>query len=216
MKAQAQAGRTGKANLIPLVDKKAEYQELEKHGIYRRYWGCTFEEIEKHGVQHQAVDQYKKITEYVANLRQNITNGIGLILKGPVGTMKTTLAVAVLREHLAAGGSGLFVPMVSLLDNIFTKKARNMDDWLKYEDRIRNTGLLVLDDLGAEYHQEWVLAKVDAIISERYNRMRPVIVTTNLSDKQLQGKYAERIIDRLRSTAKVVNFTGKSLRESVS
>ncbi|MEN6566361.1 MAG: hypothetical protein ABFC57_08665 [Veillonellales bacterium] len=91
-------------------------------------------------------------------------------------------------------------------------KERNREEWIAYEDKVRTTGILVLDDLGAEYHQEWVLSKVDAIISERYNRMRPVIITTNLSDKALTGKYAERIIDRLRSTAKVIKFTGKSLR----
>lgn len=158
--------------------------------------------------------EYSQIKAYAGHIRGNVEAGKGLILKGPVGTMKTSLAVAVLQKCIQDGGSGLFVPMASLLDNIFTLKERNKEEWLRYEDRIRNTGILVLDDLGAEYHQDWVLSKVDAIISERYNRMRPIIATTNLSDGDLKGKYAERIIDRLRATAKVINFAGKSLRET--
>jgi DNA replication protein DnaC len=214
MVAQEKAKQTGIVNPVPLEeDKKDNVIELEKRGIYRRYWNCTFGEIEKQSVPNQIRERYSEIKSYTAKLNENIHDGIGLILKGPVGTMKTSLAVAVLQQHLSLGGSGLFVPMVSLLDNIFTMKERNKEDWIRYEEKIRNTGLLVLDDLGSEYHQEWVLSKVDSIISERYNRMRPIIVTTNLSDKELTGKYAERIIDRLRSTAKVINFTGRSLRK---
>jgi DNA replication protein DnaC len=154
-----------------------------------------------------------ELKEYSRNIHNNIADGIGLILKGPVGTMKTTLAVAIIRSYIDSGGACQFVPMPSLLDNIFTMKASNMEEWIRYERALRDTPLLVLDDLGAEYHQEWVLSKVDAIISERYNRMRPIICTTNLSNADLKGKYAERIIDRLRSTSKVINFKGDSLRK---
>jgi DNA replication protein DnaC len=191
-----------------------DYLALEKRGVYKRYWYCTIGEIEKRGIPSQNQEQWQEVKNYTDKLKTNITDGIGLILKGPVGTMKTTMAVAVLRQQIDHGGSGYFVGMASMLDNIFTMQKRNMQEWLDYEDRLRNTPLLVLDDLGAEYHQEWVLSKVDAIVSERYNRMKPIIITTNLSSEDLKGKYAERIIDRLRSASKVITFKGNSLRES--
>ncbi|MGL5511672.1 MAG: ATP-binding protein [Sporomusa sp.] len=206
---------TGRTNLIPSNANPDNWHlELEKRGIYRRYWRCSLEELERKGIPIQVQNQYAQVKKYIADMQENWNLGIGMILKGPVGTMKTSMAVAALIEHLKAGHSGLFVPMVSMLDNIFTMKARNKEEWLAYEDRIRNTGLLVLDDLGAEYHQEWVLSKVDAIISERYNRMKPIIITTNLSGDELKGKYAERVYDRLKNTSKVINFSGRSLRDS--
>jgi len=113
---------------------------------------------------------------------------------------------------LLSAGSRALPPTPSMLDNIFTLKAQGLDKWAKFEQQIRETPLLVLDDLGAEHTEGWVLTKVDAIIAERYNRCRSVIVTTNLSAEQLRGVYAERVIDRLRSTLKVVNFSGQSLR----
>lgn len=127
--------------------------------------------------------------------------------------MKTSFAVAILQKHITSGGSGLFVPMASLLDNLFTLKERNKEEWARYEERIRKTGLLILDDLGAEYHQEWVMSKVDAIISERYNRMKPIIITSNLIKAQMERRYTDRVIDRLGATSIVVNFDGESLRE---
>ena len=92
----------------------------------------------------------------------NVAEGRGLLLKGSVGTLKTTLAVAILREHLILGGSGLFITISGLIDNIFTLKAKSTDKWVKFEQQIRETPLLVLDDLGAEYTEGWVLTKVDA------------------------------------------------------
>lgn len=59
------------------------------------------------------------------------------------------------------------------------------------------------------------MTKVDAIFSERYNRQRSTIVTTNLCGADMKNRYADRIIDRLRSTTRVVTCnTSESLRES--
>lgn len=149
------------------VRRHALIKMLERCGIHQRFQDSSFEYIEEIGVPKSIQDSYIQIKEYAANLKANVKEGRGLLLKGSVGTLKTTLAVAVLREHIALGGSGLFITMSGLLDNIFTLKAKSMDKWAKFEQQIRETPLLVLDDLGAEYTVGWVLTKVDAIIAER-------------------------------------------------
>jgi DNA replication protein DnaC len=45
--------------------------------------------------------------------------------------------------------------------------------------------------------------------------MLPVIATTNLSKSELMGTYSGRIMDRLRSTSKILVFKGHSQRDSV-
>ena len=196
------------------VRRHALIKVLERCGIHQRFRDSSFEQIEEIGVPKSIQNPYIQVKEYAANLNDNIKDGRGLLLKGSVGTMKTTLAAAILHEHISLGGRGLFITMSGLLDNIFTLKANSKEKWATFEQHVRDTPLLILDDLGAEYTEGWVLTKVDAIIAERYNRCRSVIVTTNLSAEQLRGVYAERVIDRLRSTLKVVNFNGKSLRGS--
>lgn len=135
------------------------------------------------------------------------------MLIGPVGTMKTTMAVAVLRDLIEREpNQGYFIPMVSLLDQL--NEERDSRSHI-LEDRIRHTRLLVLDDLGAEYDHAWVVAKIDSIVTERYNRMKSTIVTSNLRRDEIRDRYQMRIFDRLKSTNKLITFAGKSLRRTV-
>lgn len=191
---------------------------LAKHGIYKRFQWVSFEALEARGIPEGIVTQWDTVSKYAHQLRANIEAGMGLILAGGPGRMKTTLAVAVLRELLEtdARGSGMMIPMASLLDTLFTMRSLNREEAARYEEHIRKCDLLVIDDMGAENTTvSWVLAKVDSIITERYNRMLPVIITTNLNQKDLAGTYGGRIIDRLRSTSKFITFNGPSLRETV-
>ena len=80
-------------------------------------------------------------------------------------------------------------------------------------DGLCRVKVLVIDDLGGENtEQSWVLAKVDSILTDRYNRLRPTIITTNLTRDELEGTYSGRILDRLKSTARLLVFQGASER----
>ena len=213
---QAQSTGRRKPNGIGEYEREKAAREqqkiLEACGIYDRFTETTFAMIERQGLAPSMRDNLKVVKEYSEKLETHIRTGTGLILRGQVGTMKTTLAVAVLQELIHTGRRGFFITMPSLLDNIFTLKEGNMEEWLAFEKKLKNTSLLILDDLGAEYQKGWVSTKIDAIISERYNRCRPMIITTNLSLAQMKETYAERIIDRLRSTCLNLTFCGESLR----
>lgn len=187
--------------------------DLIKAGIGRRYHNITFDYIEKKGVPNHLKPQYEQVKEYVRRIDHFAHYGQGVILRGKTGTLKTTLAIAILRHWLELGNRGMIVTMSGLIDQLNVLKTKNKQEWANYESQLKNIGLLVLDDLGAEDTTPWDLAKVDAIISERYNRGNPIIVTTNLRAEELKEKYSDRIYDRLRSTAVFSPvMTGESLR----
>ena len=202
---------------------KMDYKYLENAGIMKRFYNTSFDSIAKSGIPANTRQQYNIAKRYASELKENIKNGLGMILCGPCGTMKTSLAIAILRSQLESGEKGLFVPMCSLIDNLFTKRALSKEDWASYEQRIRNTPLLILDDLGAENtDQTWILSKIDSIITERYNRMRPIIITSNMlpfsqdkNEQTMQNTYGARVFDRLKSTSELVIFNGQSLRKPV-
>ena len=101
------------------------------------------------------------------------------------------------------------------MDEIFTRHAMNKEDCARFEHRIRTTQLLVVDDLGSENTDVgWVRSKVDSILTERYNRMLPCIITSNLTFEEMKGTYEMRLIDRLRHANMALMFTGESLRKS--
>lgn len=198
-------------------EQEKHIKALEFAGIGKRFQGVTFESIERRGLPPDwgIRQNYKAVKAYADDIQQNVKRGYGLILAGNYGTLKTTMAVAVMRHWMSVQEGGcLMVPMCSLIDNLFTMRALNKEEWARYERRIRSTPLLVLDDLGSEnIDQGWVLSKVDSIITERYNKMLPIIVTTNLSKEELAGTYSGRIMDRLRNTSQCLIFSGASQRK---
>ena len=190
-----------------------ETVNLEEYGIYARYRDSTFENLAETmpATQKEAYDECRT---YAENFAEHKKNGVGMILKGTVGTGKTSLAVAVLREVIRRYGGGYFIPMVSLMDRLLSMSKGDRDEFERFEKRIRSTPLLVLDDLGAEHESSWVRTKIDAIITERHNRLLPVIITTNLKANEILEGYRERVYDRLKNSSIVVNFTGASMRSA--
>lgn len=220
--AQAERKLTGRLNQEEAYEyerQKAErlrQEKLEACGIYPRYANCTFEAIAAQGVPPKAKANYEEVYRYAQNIDENLKNGIGLILRGHVGTMKTSLAVAVLQSLIQAGRSGFFITMPSLTDTIFMAKERSSEEWITLENKIKTTPLLILDDLGGESSNEWLQGKLKGIFSERYNRFKSTIITTNLTSDEMIRRYPDLTIDRLRSTCHILTFADKSLRMPIT
>lgn len=191
-------------------------RQLAYAGIFERFRDVSFSSLklkEDDNIRANA----KMVYAYAKNIDKYVKAGTGLILAGGYGTMKTTLAVCVLRTYIEQGGKGLFVPMCSLMDNLYSMQKRNITEWMNYEERLRNTSLLVIDDLGGEdVSAPWVLPKVNSIITERYNHKKAIIITTNLTKQELEGTYSGRLVDRLKATNYYLAFNGKSKRNSLN
>ena len=111
------------------------------------------------------------------------------------------------------GKGGMMISMPNLLDNMLTLSKGDNVAFMDYERKLRNIPLLLLDDFGAEYSKsEWVSAKVESIIIDRYNRMKPIVLTTNYSDSWTKDHYSQRIYDRLRGEYEEAIFKGASHR----
>lgn len=193
--------------------QKRYLQRLEAANIPRRYKLATFENLERWGVPQDIMENYQKAKEYAATFSEQKDKGCGVLFAGSVGRMKTTLAVSILHEVIKTGYSGYFISMPELMDVLFSESKSGFGEVSRFQSKVENTSLLVLDDFGAEYENNWVINKVDAIITHRYNAMLPVIITTNFNNSEIMGRYAQRVWDRLKQTNLVLLATGKSLRK---
>lgn len=198
----------------PVIIQKDKNQTYSVAGIPKRYYDMSFEYLKQHGTfPKENKEAYRIVNEYRQNLEQNLNTGKGLILRGPAGTGKTSLGVCLLKEALAIGKGCLMISMPNLLDNMLTLSKGDSVAFMSYEQKLRNIPLLLLDDFGAEYSKsEWVAAKVESIIIDRYNRMRPIILTTNYSEGWTKDHYSQRIYDRLRGEYQEAIFMGASHR----
>lgn len=198
----------------PVIIQKDKNQTYSVAGIPKRYYDMSFEYLKQYGTfPKENAEAYRIVNEYRKNIEQNLSAGKGLILRGPAGTGKTSLGVCLLKEALAIGKGCLMISMPNLLDNMLTLSKGDSVAFMSYKQKLRNIPLLLLDDFGAEYSKsEWVAAKVESIIIDRYNRMRPIILTTNYSDGWTKDHYSQRIYDRLRGEYQEAIFMGASHR----
>ena len=64
-------------------------------------------------------------------------------------------------------------------------------------ERLATVDLLHVDDLGAENRTEWVLEQLYALVNERYEAQRSLVVTTNLEEHELEEQIGARVVSRL-------------------
>src|SRR6266511_3437808 len=64
-------------------------------------------------------------------------------------------------------------------------------------ERLTSVDLLHVDDLGAEKRSDWVLEQLYAMVNERYEAERSMVVTTNLDQAALEEQIGMRTVSRL-------------------
>jgi DNA replication protein DnaC len=139
------------------------------------------------------------VVDYVDHLDDRLADGAGLWLSGDVGTGKTTLAMLVSAAAVDAGRSVAIYSLPRLLARIrrtYDADATE-DSYLSFFERLTSVDLLHIDDLGAEKRSDWVLEQLYAIVDERYQSRRAMVVTTNLDEEALEEQIGARTVSRL-------------------
>ena len=141
----------------------------------------------------------RRVREFTDRIEENLDSGRGLWFFGGAGTGKTTLAMLVSRLALEAGRSVAIYSLPKMLARIrrtYDAEAGE-DSYLQFFGRLTSVDLLHLDDLGAEKSSDWVLEQLYAIVDERYQTERSMVVTTNLEPAELEEQIGPRTVSRL-------------------
>jgi DNA replication protein DnaC len=109
---------------------------------------------------------------------------------GPVGTGKTHLAVAILRQLIKRYRiHGLFYQFGALLKEIQNSynQTTQASEWSILQP-VLDAEVLVLDELGVSKPTDWVRDTMLHVINSRYNDNRITIFTTNYRDTRKHWK----------------------------
>jgi DNA replication protein DnaC len=140
-----------------------------------------------------------EVRAFVGTLDERLAEGRGLWLMGDVGTGKTALAMLVSKATAEAGRSVAIYSLPRLLARI--RRTYDADagegSYLDFFGRLTSVDLLHIDDLGAEKRSDWVLEQLYAIVDERYQAQRSIVVTTNLEVDDLEEQIGPRTVSRL-------------------
>lgn len=133
----------------------------------------------------------------------------GLLMYGPVGTGKT-FASACIANYLMDNNKTVLVMNLGLYLMKLKKEWDEAEsDVLEY---VKKCDLLIIDDFGVEKATEFVIDKTFALIDTRYRTEKPMIITTNLSMKEIEAKFESRIADRLEEMCFSIRVEGESKR----
>ncbi|MDX2161370.1 MAG: ATP-binding protein [bacterium] len=120
-----------------------------------------------------------------------------LLFEGGYGCGKTHLAAAIANARLEGGDSVLFVTVPDLLDHLRATYAPYSEEgYDQLFERVRNAGLLILDDLGTENPSAWAQEKLFQLFNHRYTYRRPTVITTNADLDRMDGRIKSRLLDR--------------------
>ena len=181
--------------------------------------------IDKQSFENFDLEWYKSDEKAYLMMKKNyetakaFADGFGahndnLLFIGSTGTGKTHLSTAIARVVIHQGYDVLYDSIQNILTCFENDRFHSSYGQREIEsDKYLECDLLIIDDLGTEFVNQFSIATLYNIINTRGNKGLSTIVSTNLPAADLRAKYDGRIISRLiGSDYKVLFFTGKDHR----
>jgi len=183
--------------VVPAGDA-SEAAILSRCRIPRRYHHCTLANFDAISPRHRSA--LEKTMSFCAGYPHlGSEEGLGLLFSGTNGVGKTHLAVAALRELVAAKGArGEFWDFHELMREIkrsFDPETKTTE--MQVLDPVVEIDILLLDDLGAWKITDWMNDTLFYILNSRYLAQRPTLITTNFQDVSArEAADADRLVRR--------------------
>jgi DNA replication protein DnaC len=150
---------------------------------------------------------------FLADLDGKLAEGRGIWLMGSTGTGKTTLAMLIAKRASQAGRSVAVYFAPKLLTRIRQtyQAASEEDSYTGFFERLTSVDLLYIDDLGAERRTDWVVEQLYALINERYESKRSVLITSNADSDVGEGLAGLEQQIGMRTVSRLVEICGDPL-----
>ncbi len=135
-----------------------------------------------------------------------------LLFSGATGLGKTFLSACIARQVAENGFSVVYETAIRLFSDFENEKFGSAEEPKGLTRKYLDCDLLIIDDLGTEMTTQFTVSALYTVINTRMMERRATIISTNLSDTELEGRYHPQIASRLIGTFRLVQFAGEDIR----
>lgn len=135
-----------------------------------------------------------------------------LLFMGDAGLGKTHLALAIANEIIGRGYNVVYCNSSNIFRAIETEyfQDQRSNETLAM---MKQCDLLILDDLGSEFVNSFIVSALYDIVNTRLIGKLPTVYTTNIiSRKMLENRYGEKVSSRLLGACVTLSFYGDDIR----
>ena len=153
--------------------------------------------------------------EYAENFDQVMRTGRSAVFVGKVGTGKTHLAVGIALSIMQQQKSPVFVTVQRLIRRVKDSWRTKEETETEVINAFALPDLLILDEVGVQFGSEFEKQVLFDVLNERYEKLKPSILLSNIPSEQLSDYLGERVTDRLRENGgALIGFNWDSYRKN--
>ena len=207
-------------------EEKLKYIRQEEERIHRRWMGKIKTALIPERFKDRTLNSYIAKTsdqktalafakEYAENFDQVMKTGRSAIFVGKVGTGKTHLAVGIALSIMEQQRSPLFTTVQRLVRRVKDSWRTKEETESEVIEAFASPDLLILDEIGVQFGSEFEKQILFDVLNERYEKLKPSILLSNIPREQLGEYLGERVTDRLRENGgKMIPFDWDSHRRN--
>lgn len=199
-------------NMCDCFRRELNRERYMNAGLGKAFEGKSFETLNPNyatGKSENGItprDNLENIINFCRQYAKDVSEKqCNLMLIGGTGLGKTHLSSAIAISALENGCDVFYDTMISILD-----KLQKYDD--RYTNRIYESQLLICDDFGTEFLNDYRMSIVYNIINHRIINGKSTLINTNLNLEELGKRYDSRICSRIFGEFYIKSLYGQDVR----
>jgi len=156
----------------------------------------TFDNLHPQGKNDGSVEQ-KQFSHACEAARAFADEPKGwLVLAGPSGSGKTHLAAAIANHCIKNNRPAFYITAPDLLDHLRSTFSPSSEmPYDEFFELVRNTPVLILDDMGAQSSTPWAKEKLDQLLNHRFSNQLPTVIVSIAPVEELEDRIRTRLVD---------------------
>ena len=193
-------------------------ENIKSSGIGRLIEKQSFENfnISRYAYDEEVLKKMKRTLKRAKTFSENLENPETntLLLLGKTGTGKTHISTSIAKVAIEKGYEVLYDSVQNVMSAFENDRFRSgYGPFEPRGDKYLECEILILDDLGTEFVNQFTLSALYNLINTRQNAGRITVISSNLSQASLRQKYEDRIFSRLFGCdSQCLLFDGKDSR----